>query len=396
MRKFIMALMAGALLVTVIPVYAQDTTSAQNQTGQDGQSIPIVTGLDIYQRAGSAFDAENYEKAITDYSLFILLNPTVGEGYFQRAQSYLQLDNLDAALVDLSRTLELPPASPDAAAQAYMMRAAIYIEQEQPDAALADLDAAVETAPESADALYRRARLLLAQEKYEPALTDLNEVVRLAPDFPDAYYFRALIQTQLEAYDAAIEDYSHLIDVTPDDPSSYAGRADLYIRQEAYDDALSDLNEALRIDPTIGGWYLQRGMVNNQLGNLEDAAADYLEWVRGVRQGELNTDVALRPGESQVLTLQTGLVYAMQFEGKAGQQVSLSASARSGGSLDPLVLIMDEAGRALVADDDGGGNFDAAIKDFTLPADGLYIAVLSHAGGGSDGPVRLLLEVDSQ
>lgn len=397
MRKFIMALIIGVLLVgSLFPASAQDTTSAQNQTGQQGQSIPIVTGLDVYQRAGTAFDAKDYKKAITDYSLFILLNPTVAEGYFQRAQGYIQLDNLDAALIDLNRTLELPPASPTANAQAYMMRAAIYIQREQTADALADLNAAVKTAPDSADALYRRARLYLTQEQYEAALADLNEVVRLAPDFSDAYYFRALINTQLQAYDAAVEDYSHLIEVAPNDPSSYAGRAAIYIQQEVYAEALKDLDEALRIDPTIGGWYLQRGMVNNRLGNAEAAAADYLEWIRGVRQGELNTAVTLRPGESQVLTLQTGSVYAMQFEGSSGQRVSLIASARSGGTVDPLVLIMDANGNPLAADDDSGGNFDAAITDFSLPTDGTYLAVLSHAGGGSEGAVRVLLEVHSR
>ena len=395
MRKFITVLMVGVLLAVVFPALAQDS-GTQTQTGQQGQGIPIVTGLDVYQRAGAAFDAKDYEKAITDYSLFILLNPTVGEGYFQRAQSYLQLNDLDAALVDLNHTLELPPASPDAQAQAYMLRAAIFTDREEVDSAMADLNAALKSVPDSADALYRRARLYLSQQQFEPAVVDLNDVVRLAPDFPDAYYFRALANTALEAYDAAIEDYGHLIDVTPDDPTSFAGRADLYIRQEAYADALNDLDAALKLDPTIGGLYLQRGMVNNRLGNAEAAAADYLEWIRGVRQGDLNQDVTLRPGESQVLNLQTGLVYAMPFEGQSGQLVSLTASARAEATVDPLLLIMDTNGRPLTADDDSGGHFDSAITDFRLPADGTYIAILSHAGGGSEGIVRVLLEINSQ
>lgn len=60
----------------------------------------------------------------------------------------------------------------------------------------------------------------------------------------------------------------------------------------------------------------------------------------------------------------------------------------------PLILLCGEqAGNPLAADDDSGGNFDAAISDFSLPADGSYIAVLSHAGGGSAGAVRVLLEI---
>lgn len=389
MRKLIMALVAALLLVLVVPALAQDTAA------QSGQGTPIVTGLDVYERAGAAFDANDFEKAITDYSLFILLNPTVGEGYFQRAQSFLQLNNLDAALVDLNHALELPPASPEAEAQAYILRSSIYSEKEQVDSALADLNAALTSVPDSADALYRRARLYLSRLEYQPAVDDLNEVVRLAPDFPAAYYFRALANTELQAYDAAIADYGHLIEVTPDDTTSFVGRAELYIRQEAYDAALQDLDAAITLDPTVGGLYLQRGMVHNRLGNTEAGAADYLEWIRGVRQSDLITDVTLRPGESQVVTMQAGLVYAMQFEAEAGQLVNLTASTRPGATVDPLLLIIDVDGNPLVADDDGGGNFDAAISDFRLPAAGTYIAVLSHAGGGSDGTVRVKLELSN-
>ncbi|MEZ4669751.1 MAG: tetratricopeptide repeat protein [Anaerolineae bacterium] len=393
MRKFIMLILLAVLLVAV-PAYAQDS-SAQTQPAQQGGGSSLVAGLDIYQRAAAAFDAQDYKKAITDYSLFILLNPTVGEGYFQRAQSYLQLDNLDEALLDLNRTLELPPASDQAESQAHMLRSGIYIQREQLDAALDDLNIAVEKAPDSPDALYRRARLFLVQQQYEPALKDLDAVVQLAPNFPDAYYFRAVANTQLEHIDLAIEDFTQVIKAAPNDVASYIGRADLYIRQEDYASALGDLDQAIQLDSTIGGWYLLRGMVNNKLGNSATAAADYLEWIRGIRKGDINTSVQLRPNESQVLPMQDGLIYAINFAGRAGDIVNLSATARPGSNVDPLLVIGDQDGNVLVANDDSGDAFDAVITDFKIPADGTYTILLTHAGGGSSGAVRLLLEISN-
>ena len=107
----------------------------------------------------------------------------------------------------------------------------------------------------------------------------------------------------------------------------------------------------------------------------------------------MNTDLSLRPGESQVIQLAAGKFYVFGYRGKAGQKVTITASARSGESVDPLLVLLDSQAVPLVGDDDGGGNFDAAITDYTLPTDGVYGIVVGYAGGSTDGAVRVLLNV---
>ena len=88
MRKWIVWVVSlGMIVAGLYPIYAQDT--------------PKIVGVDVYLRATQEFKDQKFDQAVADYSLVILLNPTFTEPYLQRALSYIQLKNNDAALVDL-------------------------------------------------------------------------------------------------------------------------------------------------------------------------------------------------------------------------------------------------------------------------------------------------------
>ncbi|MBL8153550.1 MAG: tetratricopeptide repeat protein [Anaerolineae bacterium] len=375
-------LVAGAAL-------AQD----QQPAGDQGGGVSIVVGVDVFERAGQAFDAGNFEQAITDYSLFILLNPTFSQAYFQRGVSYTQLNDYDKALADLTSSLTLPQPSPDFTVRAYSVRAFIYQELADLDAALKDLNAAVAASPEQADGYYWRGQFYLEQNQIDEALADFSKVIEYAPDTVDAYAYRGAIYLQREDYAAATADYTQLIELTPDDARVYFQRALAYIGQEQWAEALADLDEAIAIQDNVPELYLQRARVNSELGNTAPSAEDYMQYARLI-QTTVNTDILLRPGESQVVEMEAGLLYGMGFEGQAGQTITLTVDARVPQTVDPLLILLRSNGDALVADDDSGGDYNARINSFTLPADGVYVVVVTHAGGGSDGALRVLLQVE--
>jgi tetratricopeptide (TPR) repeat protein len=255
------------------------------------------------------------------------------------------------------------------------------------------LNAAVAASPEQSDGYYWRGQFYLEQNQIDGALADFSKVIEYAPDTADAYAYRGAIYLQREDYAAAAADYTRLIELTPDDARVYFQRALAYVGQEQWAKALADLDEAIAIQDNVPELYLQRARVNSELGNTVPSAEDYMEYARLIRT-TVNTDLTLRPGESQVVEMESGLLYGMVFEGQAGQTITLTADARAPQTVDPLVILLNEDGDALVADDDGGGDYNARINSFALPADGAYIAVVTHAGGGSDGAVRVLLQID--
>jgi tetratricopeptide (TPR) repeat protein len=390
MRKI--ALLFALMLAAIGTVFAQDVTPTPTPAPQSQQQVSGFVGGDIFVRAGLALQNQKYQQAVTDYSLFILLNPTSSEGYFRRAFSFIQLNDYNSALADLSHALDLPSASDELTARMYSLRAAIYIDQKQNDLAMADLNAGIQVDASLPSLYLQRGQLYANQNELDKALDDFNKLVELSPDTPDGYGLRAGVYSQLQRYDEAISDLNQLIILTPDDPAAYSERAQIYIQQKKYEPALADLNQAIKIEPRAGAFYLLRGQVNNQLGNQADAASDYLEWIRR-QQTDINTDLVLRPGESQVVQMKEGQIYAMSFRAKAGQKVTITASAHPGEKTDPLLVLLDSEFHPLVADDDGGGNFDSAIKDFPIPTDSEYYVAVSHAGGSSDGPVRILLQI---
>lgn len=393
MRKAILFLVVSCCLLTVWAVAAQDPTATPEPTAepQASSGIPGVVGLDVFQRASDAFDASQFEQAVVDYSLFIWLNPTSSLAHFQRGLSYIQMDDVEHALADATLAIELPSPSADFTGRAYNFRAALYHGMKNDEAAMKDLNAGIEASPDLMNLYYQRGIIYIAQNNLDDALADFNEVVRLAPDFPDVYADRGTVLAAQGKWDEAVADFSQLIELSPDDYTNYIQRATIYQQQENYEAALSDLDEALKLEPRAVSLYLRRGAVNILLGNTAAGADDYYQWMLSQRQNV--TPGSLRPGESQVLQLSAGQMYILGFQAKAGQKVTITATAHDSTKTDPLIILVDEDQKLFAVDDDGGGNYDSKIEDFVIPADGVYGVFVGYAGGGSDGAVRVLLTV---
>ncbi|MBK8020200.1 MAG: PPC domain-containing protein [Chloroflexi bacterium] len=94
--------------------------------------------------------------------------------------------------------------------------------------------------------------------------------------------------------------------------------------------------------------------------------------------GSIEFAIALTPGtpvRGSIGSARQMQIY--RFEGRRGQSVTVRMDRR-GGDLDSLVIIADAAGRELIEDDDTGGGQNAAIIDFQLPADGVYLVLATR------------------
>lgn len=383
MRKlFLLLFSLSVLTATLSPLYAQDS----------GGTTKIL-GVDIYQRAVQDVTDKRYEQAVSDFSLVILLNPTFLDPYLQRAQSYLQLQNYDAALVDLNHLIKMNLIDPQIKGSAYTTRGDLYRIQENYSAAIADYSTAIRLAPDAPTAYYGRGIIYYVQNEYEKSFKDMTQLASIAPDVPTTYYFLGLLNNQLKHYADAVKQFDTYIKAMPNSYEAYAGRANAYVQQEQYKPALADLNQAIKLEARDASLYLQRGLVQQKLGDQKASANDYFEWIRANLVDQKN-NLALRPGESQVVPMSRGLVYIFAFDGVAGQKISLTASTRSDEQIDSLLILTDNQLNPITADDDSGGNANASISDYVLPQDGSYAVILSHAGGNANGNVRLLLTVD--
>ncbi len=386
MRKlFLFIFSLGIMMATLVPLYAQDTS---------GQGTTKILGVDVYQRATQELQNQQFAQAVSDFSLVILLNPTFVDPYLQRAIGYIQLKNYDLALVDLNHLIKQPLIDRTIRGQAYTARAELSRDQNNIEAAIADFSAAINLMPDDATAYYERGVVYYIQAEYEKAFKDMTQVVSIRQDVPGAYYLLGVVNNQLKQYADAVKQFDTYIKAQPDDYLGYAGRASAFVQQEQYQKALTDLNQAMKLQARDPNLYLQRGLVQQKLGDEQASADDYLTWIKA-NLSDQKTNLVLRPGESQVISMGAGLAYIFAFDGRAGDKVTLTTSTQPNQQIDSLLILADAQLNPLTADDDSGGNMNAAITDYVLPANGSYSVILSHAGGNPNGNVRLLLNVNN-
>ncbi|RMF80193.1 MAG: hypothetical protein D6737_09015 [Chloroflexi bacterium] len=84
-----------------------------------------------------------------------------------------------------------------------------------------------------------------------------------------------------------------------------------------------------------------------------------------------------------------------QFQGTAGDVISISMTATQQG-LDSYLNLLDANGNVIFRDDDSGGNLNSLLGPFTLPADGVYTIEATRCcppvgPQGSTGPYELRL-----
>ena len=170
---------------------------------------------------------------------------------------------------------------------------------------------------------------------------------------------------------------------------AYYTRATVLLSEEKEDEALEDLTLALELQPDMQDYYLARGIIYAESERTQLAGADFHQRMNRLERDSLELDIAL--GEDVAVEMAQGLVARLRFAGEAGQRVTIAARDFLGAGVDPLLALLGVDSLPLAGDDDGGGELDALIKGYELPADGLYTALLSHANGGYEGVIRVSL-----
>jgi tetratricopeptide (TPR) repeat protein len=100
------------------------------------------------------------------------------------------------------------------------------------------------------------------------------------------YFIEAKEQINNKEYQLAIDLYSECINLLKNDTkntnlaSVYNNRGNAYSELGNYEDAIADYTRAIRIDPDYASAYYNRGIEYKNLKNYEDAIADYTRAIR--------------------------------------------------------------------------------------------------------------------
>jgi tetratricopeptide (TPR) repeat protein len=249
--------------------------------------------------------AEVYRDVFTLWTDTLAKDPNCWMAYTNRGNAYAQSGQLEEALDDLSRAIELTPDQ----AEAHNNRALVYLRLGETQKALDDSTWAINAKPDYAKAYSTRGEVYMRLGQPEQSLADCNRAVELNPDLAEAYNNRGLAFLRLGKAEDAIRDFSRAIHLKPQMAGAFTNRGGVYLLKGQLQEAQIDFDRAIELEPDSAGAYGNRGMVHLLQGQLDRASKDF------------DRALVLQPDTSQVYLNRAMLHFARRNYDKAWMDV---------------------------------------------------------------------------
>ncbi|MDH3576102.1 MAG: tetratricopeptide repeat protein, partial [Desulfobacteraceae bacterium] len=164
-----------------------------------------------------------------------------GGSYFKRGNSYLNEGQYDKAISEYSKAIEINPKDN----KAYTKRGLAYGRRGQFDQAISDFNKAIEINPKDNKAYNNRGFAYSRRGQFDQAISDYNKAIEINPKYNKAYTNRGAAYARRGQFDQAISDYNKAIEINPTNTNAYYGIGCIYSLQNNLSKALKYLELAL-------------------------------------------------------------------------------------------------------------------------------------------------------
>ncbi|XP_064609394.1 LOW QUALITY PROTEIN: uncharacterized protein LOC135473473 [Liolophura sinensis] len=224
----------------------------------------------IFKHGMYHFNNENWNSAINDFTDMLKVEPTNSQARMLRGQAFAKQGQWNSAVADLSGAIHMDPNN----WQAYYHRGCI-LRRAHPQRALQDFSMSllIEDSVENIMTYLHRGILYNAMDKPEDAIPDFEALLKLDNDISVAHINLGLIyMKKFEDYSRAIKKFTAAIKVDPTCVRAIVCRAECYHKIRDLKNALKDFTRAIHLHPDVHHYYMHRGQIVLQQGNLELAA----------------------------------------------------------------------------------------------------------------------------
>ncbi|MCC6759317.1 MAG: tetratricopeptide repeat protein [Candidatus Omnitrophica bacterium] len=250
-------------LVIVISCILYLGSTTYNQSKIWGDGIAFWNGvLKRYPDAAMAYNQRalaykqkgDLENALSDYTKAINLFPDYDFALTNRGILYKELGRYQQAWEDHSQAIKVNPGF----SEAYLNRGNVLFSAGDFKGAVADYDQAIKTVsisarrgstPYRAEVYSRRGAGYFFAKEYDVASKDFDQALEIDPDNIVALDNRAIIFSIRGEKDKALADFNRSLQLVPQNPVNYVNRAQLYYQSGDHLSALRDLETALAIRP---------------------------------------------------------------------------------------------------------------------------------------------------
>ena len=179
----------------------------------------------------------------------------------------------------------------------YDIRGLYYWTQWELDKAIEDYNKAIELCPDDPelyDHLYdNRGNVWQLLQEHERAIADFDIAIAATPN-SNTYLSRGDAYYDLGRYEEALDDYDDAINLRPD-ARTYAARGKALIQLQKYEEATPALDKATRLDPDDYDPYLKLGNIYQYEENYKSAIEKYDKAISLITEDRLGSQMESTP-----------------------------------------------------------------------------------------------------
>ena len=222
-----------------------------------------------------------------------------------------------------------------------------------------------------------------ARGEYALALDQYQALLGFEPNNAETHFSIAYAWHALDEPRSALPHLQRTLELRPDHLSAQYFLAINYSQLGRRAEALALTDELFGQYSGDYAWPLVMGHVYRNLGYDAIAGRQFYDWIRQIEQVSTEAEIT---SETSTLSLSYGQVFRLKFRALGSEEIDISARSHLVNSvaLDPVIVVLDPDGVAIVGDDDSGKLFDAELS-FRAEQSGEYMLLVSHAGGNSKG-----------
>ena len=234
----------------------------------------LLIKADMLRASGKPDAAQEYYKraeSLDKNSVWAIMGQASAIGEQKRDSSSPGMeDEIKTALL-VTRVISMTPSN----AYDYLARGWAFKFIENLEKALEDFDRAIDLDPSIPDAFTARASVLFKQRQYGKAISENTKALSLDPTFVQALIDRGAAHRKEGNIDSAMTDYSNALTINPSNPEVYFNRGVLYQKKQVHAQAIDDFTSAIRFDPKYVQAHVNRGASHVSLGNMSAGRKDY-------------------------------------------------------------------------------------------------------------------------
>lgn len=231
----------------------------------DSTQINFYIGLaDVY------FEEQDLVRAINTLEEAIKIDASNEKVLLQMAIYKIYMKNYKEAIGHLDAVLEQNIYN----AEAYFYKGILFKEIDKKERALSSFQTALEQNPEYFEA-HMQLALTYADQDPELALQYYDNALKLNPKSQEAMYGKGLLLQNLERYSEAIDIYKEIVKDAPRNSTAFYNIGYVYFLMDSMEKSDRNFKIASTVDPTYVDAVYMRGLIQEALGNLEEAAKFY-------------------------------------------------------------------------------------------------------------------------